>query len=292
MADSSIWGPGNNGIPGPPGPAATIEVGTVSTGDAGSSASVINSGSSSAAVFDFIIPRGNDGIGIQGPPGPQGQSIQGPQGIQGIQGIPGPKGSTIIAGSGIPPTATGVDGDYFLDQTNAYLYGPKAGGFWTGTFIDLRGGASGVNYGQRAITNNATVIAKTAAVDPTLVSNTDYTQVSGIFAAIPDGINRGITQQINSLTIARAGAYEIQLWASLSSSSNNVNVAFKFAVNGVISLVRRPIVRLDVANNIGSVCANGLVNLAVGDIVTLWLASTVTTNVRIYDAVFSLKELR
>ncbi|WP_270374995.1 hypothetical protein [Marinicauda sp. Alg238-R41] len=41
--------------------AATIEVGTVTTGAAGSSASVTNSGDENDAVFDFTIPRGDKG---------------------------------------------------------------------------------------------------------------------------------------------------------------------------------------------------------------------------------------
>lgn len=43
------------------GQAATISVGSVSTGAAGTSATVINSGTTSAAIFDFIIPRGDKG---------------------------------------------------------------------------------------------------------------------------------------------------------------------------------------------------------------------------------------
>lgn len=296
MTEASIWSAGDmSGPPGPPGPAATIAVGTVTTGSAGTPAAVSNSGSSSAAVFDFVIPQGPQGIGIQGPPGPAGPALQGPQGVQGVQGIqgnPGVNGSTIISGAGVPSNAVGVNGDYFLDQSNALLYGPKASGVWSGTAVDLRGGASGVHYGTRTVTNNAATLAKTAAADPTLFSNTDYTQVTAIFGALPDGVLRGITQQANSLTVTRTGVYEIMLWASLSTSSNNVNVAFRFAVNGVIGLARRPITRLDVANNISAVCANGLVQLTAGDVVTLWLASTVTTNVKILDAVFSLKEQR
>lgn len=41
--------------------AATIKIGTVTTGDAGTSASVTNRGSDSAAVFDFVIPKGDKG---------------------------------------------------------------------------------------------------------------------------------------------------------------------------------------------------------------------------------------
>lgn len=45
---------------GPPGTAATIAAGTTTTGKAGTSATAANSGTSSAAVLDFSIPRGAD----------------------------------------------------------------------------------------------------------------------------------------------------------------------------------------------------------------------------------------
>lgn len=59
---------GIQGIQGVAGNAATIAVGTVTTGAAGSSAVITNSGTSSAAVFDFTIPRGD--TGATGPQGP------------------------------------------------------------------------------------------------------------------------------------------------------------------------------------------------------------------------------
>ena len=46
---------------GAPGAAATVAVGTVTTGAAGSSATVTNAGTSSAAVLNFAIPRGDAG---------------------------------------------------------------------------------------------------------------------------------------------------------------------------------------------------------------------------------------
>ncbi len=67
--------PGLLGPAGDDGAAATIAVGTVTTGAAGSSATVTNSGTSSAAVFDFSIPVGATGAtgaagtnGIDGDP--------------------------------------------------------------------------------------------------------------------------------------------------------------------------------------------------------------------------------
>lgn len=50
-----------NGLKGDRGSAATVRVGTVTTGAAGSSASVTNSGTENAAIFDFVIPRGDTG---------------------------------------------------------------------------------------------------------------------------------------------------------------------------------------------------------------------------------------
>lgn len=62
---------GPQGPQGDPGTAATIAVGTTTTGAPGTNAAVVNSGTSSAAVFDFTIPRGDVGPqGPQGDPGP------------------------------------------------------------------------------------------------------------------------------------------------------------------------------------------------------------------------------
>ena len=58
--------PGRDGLDGE-GIAATIEVGTVTTGAAGTAASVTNAGTEQRAILNFVIPRGNDGA-----PGPAG----------------------------------------------------------------------------------------------------------------------------------------------------------------------------------------------------------------------------
>ena len=80
VEDNKLTGPqgekGEPGEKGDPGTAATIKIGTVTTGAAGSEAAVTNSGTASAAVLNFTIPRGAQGI----------------QGIQGVKGDPGEKG--------------------------------------------------------------------------------------------------------------------------------------------------------------------------------------------------------
>ena len=56
------------GAQGPAGAAATVAAGTTTTGSAGTSASVVNVGTSSAAVFNFTIPQGATGAtGAAGP---------------------------------------------------------------------------------------------------------------------------------------------------------------------------------------------------------------------------------
>ncbi len=71
---------GDRGNTGDTGAAATVEVGAITTGAAGSAATVVNTGTTAAAVLSFAIP----------------------QGARGFQGI---KGDT---GSGIQPDATGT----------------------------------------------------------------------------------------------------------------------------------------------------------------------------------------
>lgn len=53
--------PGGAGEPGADGLAATIEVGDVDTGAPGTNALITNSGTLQAAMFNFIIPRGDKG---------------------------------------------------------------------------------------------------------------------------------------------------------------------------------------------------------------------------------------
>lgn len=94
---------GGVGPTGTAGAAASVTVGTVTTGAPGSSASVVNAGTSSAAVLNFTIPAG--ATGAVGATGPQGE--RGEQGIQGIQGIQGPAGATGATGpAGSNATAT------------------------------------------------------------------------------------------------------------------------------------------------------------------------------------------
>jgi hypothetical protein len=72
----TAWAPfaqaGSAGATGPPGTAATVSIGTVTTGAAGTQAAVTNSGTSTAAVLNFNIPQGSPGSGGGGGGGTSG----------------------------------------------------------------------------------------------------------------------------------------------------------------------------------------------------------------------------
>ena len=119
--DTGATGPqgpkGDTGATGPQGPqgepgkdgrdgqgiAATVEVGTTTTGEEGTPAAVVNVGNETHAVLNFTIPRGPQGVkgdtGATGPQGPKGDTgatgPQGPKGDTGATGPQGPKGEGI-----------------------------------------------------------------------------------------------------------------------------------------------------------------------------------------------------
>lgn len=89
MGPLTVVGP--EGPAGSQGPAGTITVGSVTTGEPGTSVIVTNSGTAENAIFNFTIPKGATGsTGSQGEAGPVGQTgLTGPEGPQGPQGDPG-----------------------------------------------------------------------------------------------------------------------------------------------------------------------------------------------------------
>ena len=89
---------GPQGPQGSTGSAATITIGSVTSG---TTATVTNTGDQYNAIFNFVVPVGPQGpqgqIGNTGTQGPQG--LTGPTGLQGPQGIEGPQGPQGLQGS-------------------------------------------------------------------------------------------------------------------------------------------------------------------------------------------------
>ncbi len=109
--DKGDTGPqGPQGEPGVDGAAATVAVGTVTTGEPDTPASVTNSGTQNAAVLDFVIPKG-----VKGDKGDKGDT-----GAQGIQGEKGDKGDTGEKGTGIDTWMTALDLSEYPSSANAF----------------------------------------------------------------------------------------------------------------------------------------------------------------------------
>ena len=154
---------GIQGIKGDTGLAATIQVGTVSTGAAGSSVSIINSGNENAAILDFTIPQGIQGI--QGPKGDQGQTgAQGPQGNPGYYFTPSVSAEGILSwtnnGDLDNPVSVNVKGPQGIQgktgpQGPQGQTGPQGEKGETGTGLDIKGTYDTLEALQAAVTQPA-----------------------------------------------------------------------------------------------------------------------------------------
>ncbi len=125
----------------PAGPAGTIAIGTVTTAPAGGSASVTNTGTTTAAVFDFTIPGGADGAA--GPPGSSG-----PPGGAGVDGTAATISigtvTTGPAGSSAAVTNSGTSAAAVLDFT--VPTGPAGADGAAATDADTLDGVDGASY--------------------------------------------------------------------------------------------------------------------------------------------------
>lgn len=124
---------GGSGPQGPAGSAATVAVGTTTTGAAGTDAEVTNAGTASAAILNFNIPAGEQGA--KGDPG-----ATGPQGAQGEQGLTGATGATGAAGPQGPPGG-GTESDFLTGLQLSYV---SATSVQVGTGAAYVPGAAGI----------------------------------------------------------------------------------------------------------------------------------------------------
>lgn len=152
---------GERGPQGVAGTAATIKVGTVSTGNPGTNATVVNAGTANAATLNFTIPRGATGAtGPQGPAGPVGPKgstgatgPQGPKGNTGDRGPAGANGTSALWHSGTAVTGTSTSaitvavsgskaGDMYLNTSTSNVYKATAANSWV--YICNIKGAQGI----------------------------------------------------------------------------------------------------------------------------------------------------
>jgi len=191
----------DQGVIGPTGPAATVAVGTTTTLSPGASATVTNSGTSSAAVLNFGIPQGQTGTAATIAAGTTTTLAPGssatvsnsgtssaavfnfgiPQGTTGLQGIPGINwlgtwsGATTYA---IRDAVAYLGSSYYAIASNTNQAPPNAS-FWnllaekgidgtgagTVTSVNVSGGTTGLTTSGGPVTVAGTItLAGTLAI--------------------------------------------------------------------------------------------------------------------------------
>ncbi len=97
-------------------------------------------------------------------------------GIDGDQGLPGVDGKTILYGS-VDPTTEGVDGDFYINTTTHYIFGPKSGTWPTGTSLIGPQGDQGIQ-GETGASGTIIAVSSTAPSSPSI--NDLWIDISGL----------------------------------------------------------------------------------------------------------------
>ena len=222
--------PGTDGEDGVDGDAATIQVGTVTTGAAGSSASVSNSGTSNAAVLDFTIPKGDDGAATVSigsvTTGNAGSSAtvtnSGTQTAavldfsipKGDQGNPGTS-STIAIGN----VATGAAG------TNAAVSNSGTASAAVLDFTIPRGADGSPGSPGSAATVSVGTVTTLSAGSSVTVTNSGTSNAAVLDFGIPQGPDGAATVSIGTVTTGAAGTN-----ASVTNSGTNTAAVLDFTI--------------------------------------------------------------
>ena len=248
---------GETGPQGPSGSAATIAVGNVTSG---SSASVVNSGTSSAAVFDFVLPKGDKGdtgdTGSTGPTGPQGATGNGISSITKTGTVGLVDTYTIAFTDGTSTTFTVTNGQ---DGSSNVQWGDI-----TGTLTNQTDLSNALSAKANA-SNLATIESSTTASQA--YSEGDYLVLSGqlyeVIADIASGETLTVGTNISATTV---GSELTALNNSLIAQdlSDDFTSSYNFARTALYKLGN--IVSFNVAGSFGySFTSSGFVTLGTLD---------------------------
>jgi hypothetical protein len=145
-------------------------------------------------------------------------------------------------------------------------------------------------HGEMTVISNTTAETVATASDPTLNTDSDYTQIiTGWSAGHVDG---GITFSTDKVVVPYAGEYEIAAWANIICPANNQKVAIKYAINTTTPLSSRKLVGTSAAaGDYVNVSGHGVVTLAISDTVSLYIATDKAGNPTVTEAGLFIKLL-
>jgi hypothetical protein len=215
---------------------ATVDVGTTTTGNAGTDASVVNSGTTSDAVFDFTIPRGDKGE-------------KGDDGAPGAAGADGADGLDITwLGAYVAETAYAINDAVSYSGSSYICTAPSTGNLPTDTdYWDLMAqkGSAGTGTGDvlGPATNSADYIPQWDGADSKTLKN-------GL--AVPAGGLAGLTALGDYVAKATYDAQTI-----LHATSDNTPVALTVGEQTVVGRATGGnIAALTIDSDLSSVSAN------------------------------------
>ena len=207
---------GKDGKDGADGQSATIQVGDTTTGEPGTSASVVNRGTNMAAIFDFIIPKGEKGD--QGIPGSTMEAVV-------VQSLPstGDTGKLYLVPTEDPQTQNIYDEYIWAKQSNDTYNWEKIGT----TDIDLSGYLTDATVDGTSVVNNGVVIIPIAAQNGTygLIKLRSSAYGLGVDSSGFTIINRATTTDIDERTAYYKPLTPVNLdYATIISLCSNANV--------------------------------------------------------------------
>ena len=142
-------------------------------------------------------------------------------------------------------------------------------------------------YGELLVDTSA------AAFTPGAADITSFKQMTNANNVLWEpGVSSGVTIGTNTITLDGAGDYQINFWGILiSSASASTQFAIKYALDGTLN-TRQVIVQ---KNSSGAdsilTTASGIVTATAGQVLSLWMASNLTTTVVVQNAGFSVVKL-
>ena len=133
-------------------------------------------------------------------------------------------------------------------------------------------------FGTMTITANTNAFAITAAVDPTLQTNTDYVLLTGTGAPwVGEMLFGGISFNTDRLIVPVTGTYRIDLWANISQyPTNTAFIGCQYRVNGTNFGPRKVVTKSNSLGDAGQLNGFGFASLTAGDYVQLYVASSAT----------------
>lgn len=233
---------GVQGLQGPAGSAATITIGSVTTSAPGTSANVTNRGTSSAAVFDFVLPKGKDGAdgGVTVDEELSSTSTNPVQNNVIYNALLNKVGTDIFSGFALLGGATQIkwrEGTQFIGAINAANYSGTA----RAATHDGAGNVITETYTKKADfdkTIGQLQVAFQEKVDRSDLSDVatsgQYSDLRGKPEYVVQSVNNVRPDENGNVSISVSGGSNVTVDTTLSATSNNAiaNKAVYNALNG------------------------------------------------------------